>query len=136
MAICTITFYPDNQKVEVPKGTDILNAAIAAGVYINSSCGGEGVCGRCKVIVKKGQVVSEPTGRLSKEELQKGYVLACRSTIHSNVEVEVPPGSRLEKEQILTEEAKVERLAGLFSKAGEVNGELKLRKEKFFPIPP
>ncbi|MCK4244679.1 MAG: DUF4445 domain-containing protein [Candidatus Omnitrophica bacterium] len=136
MSSCTITFYPDNKKVKVPKGTDILNAAIAAGVYINSSCGGEGVCGRCKVIVKKGQVVSEPTGRLSKEELQKGYVLACRSTIHSDVEIEVPPASRLKKEQILTEEAKVERLAGLFSKAGEVERGIEIKERKIFSHSP
>ena len=136
MANCTITFHPDNKKVEVPKGTDILNAAIAAGVYINSSCGGEGICGRCKVIVKKGQVVSEPSGRLSKEEIQKGYVLACRSTIHSDVEIEVPPGSRLGKEQILTEEAKVERLAGLFSEAGEVEKGIEFKERKIFPHSP
>ena len=136
MANCTITFHPDNKKVKVPKGTDILNAAIAAGVYINSSCGGEGVCGRCKVIVKKGQVVSEPTGRLSKEEVQKGYVLACRSTIHNDVEIEIPPASRLKKEQILTEEAKVERLAGLFSKAGEVEKGIEIKERKVFSRSP
>ena len=136
MANYTITFHPDNKKVKVPKGTDILNAAIAAGVYINSSCGGEGVCGRCKVIVKKGQVVSEPTGRLSKEEVQKGYVLACRSTIHSDVEIEVPPGSRLGKEQILTEEAKVERLSGLFSEAVEVEKGIEFKERKISPHSP
>ena len=136
MANCTITFHPDNKKVKVPKGTDILNAAIAAGVYINSSCGGEGVCGRCKVIVKKGQVVSEPTGRLSKEEVQKGYVLACRSTVHNDVEIEIPPASRLKKEQILTEEAKVERLAGLFSKAGEVEKGIEIKERKVFSRSP
>jgi uncharacterized 2Fe-2S/4Fe-4S cluster protein (DUF4445 family) len=59
-----VTFYPDNKTVEVEKGKTILTAAISASVYINSSCGGEGVCGRCKVIVKIGQVFSQPTGRI------------------------------------------------------------------------
>ena len=66
MDTCLITFLPDNKKVRVSKGTDILDAGIAAGVYINSSCGGEGVCGRCKVIVRSGAVESEPTGRLTR----------------------------------------------------------------------
>ena len=34
---CLVRFLPDDKKVKVPKGTDVLNAAIAAGVYINSS---------------------------------------------------------------------------------------------------
>lgn len=129
---CTVIFYPDEKKVRIPKGTDILHAAITAGIYINSSCGGEGVCGRCKVIVKKGDVVSEPTGRLTKEEIGKGYVLACSSTIYSDIEVEVPPASKLVKEQILTEEAKIERLAGVFSKAEEIEEEIEIQEKKAF----
>ena len=133
---CLITFLPDNKKVKVSKGTDILNAAIAAGVYINSSCGGEGVCGRCKVIVKEGDVKTEPTGRLTKEEIQKGYVLACRATIHSDAEIEVPVSSRLSKQQILTEEAKIERLRGVFSEAGEIEKGIELEERKIFSHSP
>ena len=120
----------------MPKGTDLLNAAVAAGISITSSCGGEGVCGRCRVIVKKGKVVSEPTGRLTKEEVKKGYVLACRSTIHNDVEIEVPKESRLIKEQILTEEAKIERLAGIFSKAGKVEKGVEIKEREVFTHSP
>ena len=132
MDTCLITFLPDNRKVRVSKGTDILDAGIAAGVYINSSCGGEGVCGRCKVIVRSGAVESEPTGRLTREEIQKGYVLACRATIHGDVEIEVPPSSRLVKHQILTEEAKTERLRGVFSEAGEIERGVELAEREIF----
>src|SRR3989339_146306 len=110
MDTCIVIFLLDNKKIRVTKGTDVLDAAIAAGVYINSSCGGEGICGRCKVIAKKGEVKSEPTGRLTKEETKQGYVLACRATVHSDVEIEIPLSSRLGKEQILTEESRTERL--------------------------
>ena len=133
---CLITFYPDNKKIKVSKGTDILDAAIAAGVYINSSCGGEGVCGRCKVIIRKGDVKSEPTGRLTKEEVEKSYVLACRTTIHSSVEIELPPSSRLEKQQILTEEARIERLKGVFSEAGEIERGIELEEREIFSHSP
>jgi uncharacterized 2Fe-2S/4Fe-4S cluster protein (DUF4445 family) len=120
MSTCKVKFTPSDRTIKVPKGTDILNAALACGAYINSSCGGEGVCGRCKVIVKKGDIKTEPTGRISKEERKKGYVLACRTTIHSNAEIEIPPESRLDKQQILTEEAKFDRLAGIYTKGVEV----------------
>ena len=136
MSTCTVTFYPADKEVVVPKGTDILQAAVAAGVYIHSSCGGEGVCGRCKVIVKAGKVISEPSGRLTEQERQKGYVLACRTTVHSDTAVEVPPSSGLTKEQILTEEAKVTRLAGLFSRAEEIERGMEIEERAIFSHSP
>ncbi len=131
-----VTFQPDGKKITVPKGTDILSAGIAAGVYINSSCGGEGVCGRCKVIVKSGRVVSEPTGRLTREEIEEGYVLACRATVVEDVEIEIPPASRLEKEQILTEESKAERLFGVFSKAVDIEKGKETKERAIFSHSP
>ena len=136
MSTCTVTFHPANKKIKVARGTDILNAAIAAGVYINSSCGGEGVCARCKVIVRKGAVHSEPTGRLNKEELKKNYVLACHSTIHSDVEIEIPAASRLEKQQILTDEVKADRLFGVFSKAEVVEKGVEIKERDIFSHSP
>jgi uncharacterized 2Fe-2S/4Fe-4S cluster protein (DUF4445 family) len=41
-----VTFYPDNKTIEVAKDTSILTAAIACGIYLNSACGGDGVCGK------------------------------------------------------------------------------------------
>ena len=93
----TVTFFqPHPTKIEVHKGGDLLSAAVAAGVYINSSCGGDGVCGRCKVIIKKGEIKTEPSGRISMQEREKGYVLACQTTVHSDAEIEVPAESRLD----------------------------------------
>ena len=51
-----VTFYPDNKTIEVEKDKTILSAAISAGFILIPVCGGDGVCGRCKVILKKGQV--------------------------------------------------------------------------------
>ncbi|MFA5311414.1 MAG: ASKHA domain-containing protein [Candidatus Omnitrophota bacterium] len=78
-----VTFYPDNKVVEVAEGTTILSAAISCGVYINSPCGGDGVCGKCKVMVMD----KEGKGRLS---------LACASRIHQDLRVDVPLESRME----------------------------------------
>lgn len=117
---CKITFKPSGREIEVPKGTDLLAAAVACRIPLASSCGGQGVCGRCRVIVKKGEVNTDLTGRISKEERERGYVLACRTTVHSDVVVEIPPESTLENLEVLTEEAKAERLTGLYAKGVEV----------------
>jgi uncharacterized 2Fe-2S/4Fe-4S cluster protein (DUF4445 family) len=98
-----ITFLPDKKKVTVQKGTTLMEAADLAGLRINSLCGGEGVCGKCKVKIKDGNVPrpSSSLSMLNKEELQEGYVLACQTPVEGNLTVEVPPESRLEGEQIL-----------------------------------
>lgn len=117
----TVTFFhPQATRIEVHKGRDLLSAAVEAGVHINSSCGGDGVCGRCKLIIKKGQIRTEPSGRISMKERQKGYVLACQTTVHSDVEVKVPPESRLDLDKISEEDAKLLRLKGMYSQAVEI----------------
>src|SRR3989338_7136667 len=100
-----VKFYPDNKEIEVEQGKSILAAAISAGLHINSSCGGDGVCGRCKIILKKGSVHSQPTGRISLEEKGRGYYLACLTTVESDLEIEIPPESRLDLDKISEEEA-------------------------------
>ncbi|MGE5197943.1 MAG: 2Fe-2S iron-sulfur cluster-binding protein, partial [Deltaproteobacteria bacterium] len=109
-----VTFYPENTTVEVERGKTILSAAISAGIYINSSCGGDGVCGRCKVLVKKGQVIAQPSGRVSLEERKKGIYLACLANIESDLEVEIPAESRVDLEKLSPEEIDL-RLKGLYS---------------------
>jgi len=133
----TIIFYhPKPTQIEVHKGRDLLSAAVAAGVHMNSSCGGDGVCGRCKVIVKSGDIKTEPSGRISMQERQKGYVLACQTTVHSDVEVEVPAESRLDLDQVSEEDAKLLRLKGIYSEAVDVDKGEGLLKEKLFPHSP
>ena len=122
MGDCRVVFLPWNTEISVPEGTDLLSAATSAGVGIYNSCGGEGVCGRCRVIVREGEFDTEPSGRISASERAAGWVLACRTTVRGDVTVEVPPDSRMDRQQVLTEEAKISRLAGMFSRAEEVEG--------------
>ena len=126
-----ITFYPDNKSIEVERGKTILSSAISAGVYINSSCGGDGVCGRCKVILKKGQVSTQPSGRISLEERKKQIFLACLTTIQSDLEIEVPPESRLDLEKLTQDEIDL-RLKGLYSESEEIEPSASILGEEIF----
>lgn len=103
----TVTFLPDNKKVEIEKDKSILTASLSAGVYINAQCGGDGVCGRCKVILKKGRVLSHAVGKLTPDERNRGVHLACATIVQSDLEVEVPPESRLNFEGLTPEEVRV-----------------------------
>lgn len=103
----TITFFPENKSVDVDEGISIAEAARLAEVFINNLCGGEGVCGQCRVQVTKGQAEAEEQARsvFSGEEIGKGFVLACRTEIHDNLEIMIPPQSRVEGAQIVTGQA-------------------------------
>jgi len=126
-----VTFYPDNKTIEVEKGKNILSAAISAGVYINSSCGGDGVCGRCKVILKKGQVLTQPTGRIGVDDRKKGIYLACLTTVQGDLEIEIPPESRLDLEKLTAEEIDL-RLKGLYSESEEIEPPESVLGEEIF----
>lgn len=90
-----ITFIPDNISIEVEEGRDILSASISAGAHISSVCGGDGACGKCKVIIKEGAVDSSACGGfLTADEYDKNVRLACKSKICSEVVIEIPPESR------------------------------------------
>lgn len=101
MKTCQITFLPDKKTVSIQKGTTILDAAREAGIYIASVCGGDGVCGKCRVIIRKGNVETEPTGLLNKEEIDKGIVLACTAEVFEDITVEIPVESRAEQGEVL-----------------------------------
>jgi uncharacterized 2Fe-2S/4Fe-4S cluster protein (DUF4445 family) len=42
-----IHFLPTDKIVEIEKGNTVLDAAHKANIYINSICGGDGICGKC-----------------------------------------------------------------------------------------
>jgi uncharacterized 2Fe-2S/4Fe-4S cluster protein (DUF4445 family) len=90
MAKYTISFLPHNRTISVEPGTNLLRAALEAGVHINASCGGEGVCGKCRVLVEKGSLEGGGKEKLRADDWDKGYRLACKSKVVEDVTVRVP----------------------------------------------
>ena len=104
----TIVFQPYGKKVQASKADNLLEVAREAGIIIRSICGGKGSCGKCKVIIKKGEFDFEYDQKeklLTEEELSSGYVLACQTRCNSDCELLVPPESRIEEQKILSEAA-------------------------------
>jgi len=95
MKTVTITFQPDDVRVSVPKGTTVLDAAMEAGVHINAACGGQGTCGRCRVKLVSGTVDSAPGGLLAAEDVEKGFRLACGTSVQSDTVIELAHASQL-----------------------------------------
>jgi uncharacterized 2Fe-2S/4Fe-4S cluster protein (DUF4445 family) len=91
----SVTFLPEGKSVEIAPGKTIMEAATAAGVPINSICGGDGICGKCRVIVRSGKVTAEPNEFLTRRDIQRGVALACQTCPEGDVVIEVPLESRV-----------------------------------------
>jgi len=92
-----VTFKPYEITVEVPDGENLLRAALLAGVHINASCGGEGVCGKCRVLLESGALESTRSGLISDEEWDLGFRQACQSWVKADVVIRIPPESLLDR---------------------------------------
>ena len=97
-----VVFQPDGICVEAGAGKTLLEVAREARVVIDSACGGQGTCGRCKVQILLGQPGGSAGDLLSPEELQQRMVLACQATVADDLVVEVPSASQWDDLQILT----------------------------------
>ncbi|HAY38927.1 MAG TPA: ferredoxin, partial [Desulfobacteraceae bacterium] len=93
---CNILFLPHNVKLTVTKGENLIRAAMRAGVHINASCGGEGVCGKCRIIIEDGNVGGGITEKLDKKDVEKGYRQACLSHALSDLVVRIPIESEVD----------------------------------------
>jgi uncharacterized 2Fe-2S/4Fe-4S cluster protein (DUF4445 family) len=96
----TLTFTTSDGKtasVTAPTGMILAEAAQRAGVEINQPCGGQGRCGRCAVQITSGNIRRRSTLRLSAEDVEAGWALACQSIIEGNAQVHVPEQEKIER---------------------------------------
>ncbi len=93
---CHVRFEPSGEAVSVDASTSLLEAANNAGVRISSPCGGRGVCGACRVLIKEGRTESSHSGKLSNADFAIGIRQACQSRAISDLVVEVLPTAQLD----------------------------------------
>lgn len=67
-----LTILPAGKRLTVKPGTNLRQAILAAGVWLDSPCGGRGTCGKCGV------------------RLNGQSVLACQTVIREDASVELP----------------------------------------------
>ena len=90
-----IRFLPEGIDVSFVPGDSLLAHALRGGVPLLSPCGGEGRCGKCRVLVSGGTRGGEDAGTLARAEIASGVRLACRCLPETgDVSVTILPGSR------------------------------------------
>jgi uncharacterized 2Fe-2S/4Fe-4S cluster protein (DUF4445 family) len=97
MANHRVTLLPANVTVEVPTGSLVAEAIQRAGLEIAQPCGGQGRCGRCAVFVEGEGARRRSTLRLTAEDLEVGFALACQTVVEGDLTVRIPEQERIER---------------------------------------
>jgi len=103
-----ITFLPDKKNIEANEGITVLEALERAGVNIDTPCGGKGICGKCKVLVDKGITAATliENELLPKEEIEKGFRLACQTKLFKDTVIEISSEIRLDFKRVFSSNLK------------------------------
>ncbi len=105
-----ITFITANGErilASAPTGELLAEVARRAEIEISQPCGGQGRCGRCAVQVTEGGVRRRSTLRLTQEDIQAGYALACQAVVESDAVVSIPAQEKVER-RLTTDRTAVE----------------------------
>jgi len=105
------------ESIVLDEKESLYDALVREGYLLQSSCGGNGRCGKCKVLVCKGNVPITMNDKLvfSQKELKDGWRLACRIipdedmaiVIDSSNDSEFDVVSEYNKDSVLTEKLEV-----------------------------
>jgi len=95
-----VCFEPSSRKIKVNEGTTLIRAARQAGLHINSSCGGTGVCGKCRVQLISGNVRGGISEKISSKELDEGIRQACTSAVIEDTVVRIIDSAGLSRGQL------------------------------------
>jgi len=87
-----VLYRPFDKATRVPPGTTLFSAAHWIGLPIDSTCGGRGTCGKCKVQVLEGgaEITIADRKQLRPSELEAGWRLSCQAKVYEDTTVTVP----------------------------------------------
>ncbi|MBR2441773.1 MAG: DUF4445 domain-containing protein [Clostridia bacterium] len=71
------------KSFKVNEGVLLLDALVQNGYILPAPCGGNGICGKCKVQLVKGEV-------LHAEKDENGFVLACKARVIGDITLALP----------------------------------------------
>ncbi len=111
-----VVFTPSGKRGHFAIGTPVLEAARSLGVYVESVCGGRGICGRCQVepmvgsfakhgIESAGDSVSDwspKEARYTEKRgpLAEGRRLSCSATVQGPLVVDIPADAAVNQQTI------------------------------------
>jgi len=95
----------DGHCIDVPVGTPILDAALQAGIDIETTCGRRGKCRSCRVKVLSGDIppaTLQDTLQLGHDAVHERFRLSCQTKAIADCTIMVAPPKTEEGHQILS----------------------------------
>ncbi|HZK56100.1 MAG TPA: ASKHA domain-containing protein [Desulfosporosinus sp.] len=113
-----VVFRPGDVSVKVTGGSTLKEVMIEAGLELDFLCGGIGTCGKCRVKISKG--LTTPSAReqemLQVKELDEGIRLACMTTVHNDLIVELPYQEKLQYKILIASDERTFKIEPLLTK--------------------
>ena len=121
-----VLFMPSGRRGRFAKGTPVLDAARSLGVYVESVCGGRGICGRCQIIPTEGHFakhgIESRATNLSdinavevryadKRKLPADRRLSCQAKVEGDLVIDIPTDVQVNRQVVRkrAENKKIER---------------------------
>ncbi len=92
-----VKFLPIEKTFPVEENETILETAMRSGIHINASCGGNGACGKCRIKIREGETRASAHPKIAQWEYDEGVRLACMTRPHSDLVVEIPFESQVDR---------------------------------------
>jgi uncharacterized 2Fe-2S/4Fe-4S cluster protein (DUF4445 family) len=81
--------------IKILEGESILQALKRNGIYLVASCGGKGICGKCRIKLLEGKRRIIHTGKLEPRDVEAGMTLACQTFPEGDIFIDIPKESKL-----------------------------------------
>ncbi|BAU22732.1 ferredoxin [Caldimicrobium thiodismutans] len=88
-----VLFQPYQIEAEISPDETVIDLAMKLGIHINASCGGIGVCNKCKVFLESGEAKGE--------KIEDIYYKACTLYPVTDIVVRIPVESHFDRKALL-----------------------------------
>ena len=83
------------RTLNIAEDESLLQALKRHGIYLVASCGGIGICSKCRVRLLEGKIRIVSTGKLEPGEVKIGLTLACQTFPEEDISISIPKESML-----------------------------------------
>lgn len=109
----TLRILPEENWLSIPKGMSARNALLKAGVALADYCGGQGLCGKCRVQFLDGAPApsSADDEFLSNKEIEQGFRLSCMAHLEKDAVILAPLETRIQSPDVFVKGSETQEVA-------------------------
>lgn len=116
-----ITFRQNGKEIAVraEAGENLLSVLRSAGIDLDAPCSGNGVCGKCRVILAEGEVSGGMSRHITAGEYRRGVRLACESRVCTDAVIDIPEAADSFRTGIVTADLSTEKERSAFEASAD-----------------